>query len=297
MRILLTGATGFIGSAFLRVALAEGHEIAGLVVPSEPVPSLPSGQAVRWLRGTLAEAPWAEIARFRPEACVHAAWIATPGAYLESPMNPQFVRWSREFIRRVQAVGVDYVLALGTCVEYRRGREPLSEDTTPLAPTSLYARCKNQMREQLEEDAASLGFTLGWGRVFYPYGVGEHPARLCSSLIRKLTAGEPVMLRTPDSTKDYLHIRDLADALLLVTERRFRGCINLGTGVGITVRALAQMLAGALDRIGLVTEAQSPERDPLDFVVAEASRLRSLGWQPRVSLNEGLRELIGSLGA
>jgi dTDP-6-deoxy-L-talose 4-dehydrogenase (NAD+) len=192
---------------------------------------------------------------------------------------------------------VDYVLALGTCVEYRMGHELLSEDTSPLAPTSLYARCKNQLREQLEEDAASRGFTLGWGRVFYPYGIGEHPARLCSSLIRKLAAGEPVVLRTPDSTKDYLHIRDLAAALLLVTERRFRGCVNLGTGIGISVRALAQMLAGALDRMGLVTEAPSPERDPLDFVVADARRVRSLGWQPRVPLGEGLRELIGSLGA
>jgi len=295
MRILLTGATGFIGSAFLRLALAQGQEIAGLVIPQEPLPKLPSGHTVRWLRGTLAEAPWEDIADFRPQVCVHTAWITTPGEYLESPSNHDFVRWSRAFIRRVRDTGAGYVLALGTCIEYRIEPRPLSEATTPLAPESTYARCKNELREQLEEDATVLGFALGWGRVFYPYGVGEHPSRLCSSLIRKLNAGEPVVLCTPNSTKDYISVRDLAAALLLVTERRFRGCINLGTGVGVTVRAIAQTLATALNCHELVEEAPAAGPDPLGHVVADATRLRSLGWQPQVPLEEGLRELIGSL--
>ncbi|MEI9864251.1 MAG: NAD-dependent epimerase/dehydratase family protein [Limisphaerales bacterium] len=53
------------------------------------------------------------------------------------------------------------------------------------------------------------GWQFCWGRVFYPYGVGEHPARLCSSLIQKLQRGEKLVLKTPHSRKDYIYIEDL----------------------------------------------------------------------------------------
>ncbi len=80
MRILVTGASGFIGSAFCRLALGHGHEIAGLMLPTETPPAhVPASTHMHWLKGTLAEPPWPAIERFRPEVCVHFAWIATPG--------------------------------------------------------------------------------------------------------------------------------------------------------------------------------------------------------------------------
>jgi nucleoside-diphosphate-sugar epimerase len=80
MRILVTGATGFIGSAFCRVARKAGHELAGLMLPTEQPPAdLRGRQGLTWLAGSLAEPPWPGIESFHPEACVHFAWIATPG--------------------------------------------------------------------------------------------------------------------------------------------------------------------------------------------------------------------------
>src|SRR6185503_1711084 len=103
----------------------------------------------------------------------------------------------------------------------------------------------------------------------YPYGVGEHPARLCSTLIQKFRRGEKLVLKTPNSTKDYIYIEDLADAILLTVEKRFTGTINWGTGRGISVRAIADTLAGMLGRPELVEEISPVERDPLGFVVAD----------------------------
>ena len=217
MRILVTGATGFIGSAFCRLALSHGHEIAGLMLPTETPPfpgapaSLPaSGEKARtpagmpalpgrmlWLKGTLADLPWRAIERFQPEVCVHFAWIATPGVYLESPENEDYLRWSLDLARRLRGLGTNHIVGVGTCIEYQITNAPLSETHTPVAPTTLYARCKNALREALEAEARRDGWHFCWGRVFYPYGVGEHPARLCSALIQKLRRGEKLVLKTP----------------------------------------------------------------------------------------------------
>ena len=186
---------------------------------------------------------------------------------------------------------------MGTCIEYQIGNEVLSEERTPIAPATTYARCKNELRLQLEQAAAAAGSGFCWGRVFYPYGPGEHPSRLCSSIIAKLSRGEAVELKTPDSTKDYIYIDDLAAALLTVVEQRFSGSINLGTGSGVSVRDIAETLGGLMGKPQLVAETQPAEADPLAFVVADGTRLRGLGWRPATDLRTGLEKLLAALQA
>src|SRR6266404_6202594 len=136
MRILLTGATGFIGSAFIRLALTRGHRIAGLVTPSSSIPDQPPpGKELVWLRGSLDQAPWDAISAFAPEVCVHTAWITTPGIYLESPENEFFRDASLRFLTRFREFG-SHIVGLGTCVEYQITGRPFSEEITPLLPTT-----------------------------------------------------------------------------------------------------------------------------------------------------------------
>jgi len=292
MKILVTGATGFIGSVFSRLALNRGHTIAGMMLPKETPPAhVPVNDKMIWLKGALAELPWPEIEKFKPDVCVHFAWIATPGVYLESPENEDYLRWSLDLVQRLRGIGTNHIVGVGTCIEYKITNTPLCEDTTPVDPTTLYSRCKNALRETLEAEARRDGWSFCWGRVFYPYGVGEHPARLCSALIQKFRRGEKLMLKTPHSTKDYIYIEDLAEAILLTVEKKFTGAINWGTGQGISVRQIADTVAAMLGHPELVEEVTPSEADPLGFVVADATRLHSLGWHPRHTLKLGLAKL------
>jgi len=294
MRILVTGARGFIGSAFCELALAQGHVVAGLIRPTASGRK-PEMRSITWLQGTLEAPPWQAIRAFGPEACVHAAWIATPGVYLQAPENELYFQWSLAFLKHLASFGVGYLAVLGTCIEYQLGPEPLSEDYTPLAPTTPYAEWKNRLRMGLEQELNQTQTALGWARVFYPYGVGEHPARLASSMIQALRRGEPIVLKTAQSTKDYIYIEDLARALLMVVATRFAGSINLGTGQGVTVQQLASTVADFVGRPELVSVAKTPTPDPFACVVANASRLRSLGWEPKVTLETGVRRLLDHL--
>ena len=294
MNLLVTGATGFIGAAVVRLALARGHRVAALT--RTPRPDERDG-SLRWLPGTMESPPWELIARFAPDSCLHAAWIAEPGVYLESPLNEDHLRWSVDFFRRLAALGVPHALGLGTCIEYRITGQPLREDS-PLEPTFLYARCKDALRRTVEAEIVGDTFRFAWGRVFYPYGPGEHPARLCSALARKLLAGETLDLKTPASTKDYIFIDDLAAAGLAVIEQRLAGPVNLGTGEGATVREIAHTIGRLLGKEHLVSESATPAHDPLYHVVADAHRLRAEAqWQPTWALGAGLRATVQSTAA
>jgi nucleoside-diphosphate-sugar epimerase len=102
-------------------------------------------------------------------------------------------------------------------------------------------------------------------------------------------------LKTPRSTKDYIYIDDVAYALLLLLEKKFEGDVNLGTGQGITIYDLAQSVAKMLGKTDLVQAAGAEGEDPLGYVVADSTRLRSLGWSPQFDLERGLATLAQAI--
>ncbi len=294
MKLLVTGASGFIGKAVLKHAAKEGWEVAALIRAEQTETLRTAYPRLTPIVGRMEAPPWQAIERFAPTAAFHAAWIATPGVYWTSPDNLQHLEWSNRFLTRLLDMGIDRAMVLGTSAEYRWGGSPLSE-TAALEPNSLYARSKCQLYERLEAPFAKKNVRLAWGRVFYPYGAGEPPQKLCSAMASKLLRGERVELRTPWSEKDYIHISDLAGAICLVLNQGFTGPINLGTGRGVRVFDLVRTIARAAgvdeSRIGISEDATATA----DHAVADITALRGLGFEPQVTLDDGLKQLVDSL--
>lgn len=294
MKILLTGGTGFIGQAFIGAALEHDHEVLALVRPGK-FPPAGLRDRVRWATGSMDAPPWKTISDFCPDSLVHAAWITTPGAYWESSENHQWLEWSRSFIQRLRALGPVHIVGLGSCAEYQLGSQPMSETLTPIAPATNYGRCKDALRCWLDTEAVAQSSGHCWARVFYPYGPGEDPARLCSVAIRRLRLGQPVENRAPQRISDYIFIEDLATALVSLVESRYQGTINLGTGHGVSVEQIVQTIATELGVPALMDVPVAARGKPLECVVANAARLRGLGWQPRFDLQAGIKRMISSV--
>lgn len=269
MRIFLTGQDGFIGGEILRQAREVGHEVMGLEKPYR-----------------MANIPWEEIRAFAPEVCIHCAWIATPGIYLDSPENVHHREWSMTMIRRLAAMGTKRFVVAGTCAEYGPSVQPLRETEQP-HPSTLYGREKNLLRIQLEEEALHSGFDLIWTRIFYPYGPGEHPDRLISFLIRNAISGKESPLKQPDAVRDYIHVQDIARAFLLLAEKSGPGIFNIGSGERVRLSSLRALVASAFGTGQNHAEFQESATVP-DNVVADISRISALGWNPRFDIKEGL---------
>jgi len=294
MRILVTGATGFLGRAFVRQALDAGHDVCALVRPARALSDPVSPARLTVCRGTLAAPPWEDLARFEAHSCVHTAWITAPGIYPESAENDRYRAESLAFLGGLFERGLDHAVAVGTSAEYRPSRVPLDEARSPLDPRTRYARAKHELHLALAERAAGAGTRLAWARIFQPYGVGEPPERVCSAVIRRLAAGERMTLDTPNAVRDWIHVDDAAAALLCLAESRAGAVVNIGSGVGRTVGSVALAIAGLLGRAELMV-TRPTEPDPLGPLVADPTRLRGFGWRPRVELEVGLASLIEHL--
>lgn len=292
MKIFVTGASGFIGREFCRLALSRGHELLGLQRDTR-IKLIDGCQSAP---GSLSDPPWDIIEAFRPDTVLHLAWITTPGLYLESPENEILAEQSAALFCGLIASGVQHIAGTGTCIEYAPSCSHLDENTSALASSFGYSRAKIETSRKLENISLEARTSWSWLRLFYPYGAGEHPRRMPSSLIRKLTAGDTVELKTPDSVKDYIHVTDAAEAILTVLEHQLTGPVNIGTGTGIRILELANAIAQVcgIDK-KMIKSAHPPAADPFPFTVAGTKKLQGAGWRPAVELNTGLESLRQSL--
>ena len=271
MRIFLTGQEGFIGRALSKLAVKNGHEVLGLERPF-----------------CMENPSWDAIASFSPDTCIHAAWIATPGEYTASPLNALHRRWSADLIRGLAKSGIDHVVVLGTCAEYAPSDSPLLEEGSPLSPSNLYAREKAALHNDLVRMERELGFTHSWARIFYPYGPSEHPQRLISSLIRGWETGKPLHLNNPQCVRDYIHLEDVATALLFIAEQQLVGAVNVGTGTGVRLGEMDSLIR---ERMGIPRESSVSLTDSSglnDSVVADIKKLKSLGWNSQYDIRSGI---------
>ena len=281
MRILITGATGFVGSHVAVACLRDGWEVGALVLPGEETVCQErfDGEVVAF-PGTLAAPPWPDLEAWRAETCIHCAWVATPGEYLQSPLNWDFLEWSKAFLRRLAANGTRRFVGVGSCAER------LLPALGAAAPA--YARAKDELRQFML--GGMQGASAVWARLFYPYGEGEARERLVSSLIAAFEAGRSFLLKCPGVRKDYIHVDDAAAALAALAGAGTTGTVDVGTGTGTRLGDLATRVAEGFGRPELLVLGE--ETDPLGDMVADPTPLQGLGWNPGVPLAQGLAEMV-----
>ncbi len=295
MKILLTGASGFVGAHLARALLARGHTVRAVYLPTDDTARL-DALAPRTERLPIDLSAADESALDRAldgaDACVHAAWYAVPGRYLTAPENVSCLDMSIRLLRVAARRRVARFVGIGSCAEYDLSAGDLDE-RTPLRPTTLYAAAKASLFMLGEQLAAADGLSFAWCRLFYLYGPFEPPRRLVSDLFAHVLAGEPVPVTHGRQIRDFLHIADAASALAAVAESDARGAVNIGSGAPVAVREIVETAARLTGRSDLIHWGARAENllDP-PRVVAINSKLKQLGWSPAFTLEEGLRDTM-----
>ncbi len=225
-RIVLTGATGFVGAHVVPALQARGYEVHAL--GRRP----PSG-AVAFHQVDLLDANAVRGAMFAIGAShlLHLAWYAEPGLYWHSPANLDWVAATLALVRVFREAGGARAVVAGTCAEYAWGPERLGEDGC-CAPATLYGAAKDGTRRILAAYASESGLSFAWGRLFFLYGPGEKPGRLVSDAFRALSSGERFATSQGHQRRDFSHVADVAEAFaaLVDTDGRRSGQHRLGRG-------------------------------------------------------------------
>lgn len=291
-RLLVTGVTGFLGSHCLRLMLESGYDEVHAVSRSGSGPEAPT---LTWHAADLRDAAAAVrlIEAVCPTHLFHAAWIATPGVYLTSPENIDWMQATVALVRAFAGQGGRRFVGVGTSAEYAQCNAPCEEDGTLLSPEFVYGHTKVATWHAVQAIAETCKMQAVWGRLFLPYGPGDLPQRLIPATLAKLRAGEPMQLSSGRQQRDFVYAPDAAKMLVGLLNSTATGAFNIGSGVPRTVRSVIEALADRLNSRELLQFGVIPARawEP-PMLVANMGKLGELGLHAHTPMALALDGLI-----
>ncbi len=305
MKVLLTGASGFLGQYVLRLlqqsaipVVAVGRNRPGGLTESLSGSSCGSRSGSRFVPvDLLATTDFASLAQQAGAShLLHLAWVTEHGRYWTSPLNFRWVDASTRLVQAFCEAGGQHVVVAGSCAEYAWGEGPCIEDITPLAPSTVYGVAKDATRRLVEVLCAQCGVRCAWSRVFFPFGAGEGAARLLPRLIETLQGSAAPFGVNANAYRDFLHVEDVAQALLALLRTGASGSYNISSGQPLRIGELVRLLARLLGQDASRVLDQPPERaaEPA-ALVGDNRKLEALGWRPQRTLLQGLEETLRGL--
>lgn len=296
-RVLLTGASGFIGQQCLEELPLLGYEVHAV---SRRRFSGARSHVVWHQHDLLENKPDTLLEKVRPSHLLHLAWCVTPGAYWTSPENLRWVGASLALIRAFRERGGERFVGAGTCAEYDwTGDGHLAELATERRPATLYGACKDALRRIIASYGAQTGLSYAWAHFFFMYGPMEPPGRFVSSVVAGLLGGERPRCTIGTQVRDFLHVRDVAGAITALLDSPVQGPVNIASGVPVSLRDVVRQIEvevgmpGRTELGALPTPTDAPPR-----LTASTERLFSeVGWQPHYTLETGIRQTVASVRA
>jgi nucleoside-diphosphate-sugar epimerase len=290
-RVLVTGASGFIGWHCLARLAARGYEVHAVSTSARVSPD------VQWHVADLLREPEAValLAQVRPTHLLHLAWIVRPGDFLSSPLNWPWVGASVAILRAFGDNGGVRAVFTGSCAEYDQTAGRCRERQTAIAPATVYGASKAALGVVLPAFAAQHGVaSTAWARLFYLYGPREHRERIVPSAILALQRNHPFACTSGTQIRDFMYVVDAADALVALLDSEVAGPVNVASGTPASLRDVLTLIGQQLGREQLLQFGARPPaaREP-PVLTADVTRLgQEVGWSSPTPLDEGVRRTI-----
>jgi nucleoside-diphosphate-sugar epimerase len=241
MKVLVTGATGFVGRHVVDALLARGHQVVASARDEQKARTLPWFDRVKFVPVDIhAGIEQAELMFDSPDAVVHLAWPGLPN-YHASFHFEQNLPAAYAFLKALINGGVKHVLVAGTCFEYGMRNGELTESMPPL-PENSYAVSKDALRQFLMILSREVPFTLQWARLFYMHGPGQSSRSLLAQLDAAIDRGDKEFpMSGGEQLRDYLPVESVARSLAeLLDCHNLQGIVNICSGSPISVRSLTE---------------------------------------------------------
>lgn len=241
MRIMVTGATGFVGRHVVKELIACGHTVVAIARDIKRAQEMPWFDRVEFIQCDL-HADFGSLLQPEclPDAIVHLAWPGLPN-YRDFFHINRNLPADLVFLESAVKAGVPHLLVAGTCLEYGMQYGPLTEEMET-CPTTPYGFAKDALRKALELLQKERPFTFQWMRLFYMYGEGQNENSLLAQLDRAINEGQAIFnMSKGDQLRDYLPIKDVAENFAFVLENtQLEGVINCCSGKPTSVSDLVQ---------------------------------------------------------
>jgi len=296
-KIVITGATGMIGSAIVRCALEQGIDVLCIIrKDTSRFGNLPKSERLKIVYADISEYAQLDI-KGSYDVFYHLAWIKTSAASRDDvDTQVDNIQYTLDAVHFAKHLGCKKFIGAGSQAEYGIVSKPLKSDT-PVNPESGYGIAKYAAGKLSRLLCSQLGLQFNWVRILSVYGPHDGLNSLIMYTIHELQAGH-----SPEFTKcgqiwDYLYCDDAAKALLAIGKNGVDGkTYPLGSG---GKKKLSKYLEIIRDIIApeIVLQLGKKEYYPHQpmYLCADISELTSdTGWKPQISFEEGIRNIISS---
>jgi UDP-glucose 4-epimerase len=303
MRVVVTGASGFMGRALIHALLAQGHSVIATAAGSTRSIDHPR---LRWEGLDLGEpnAGW-KLILGGADVIYHLAWSTVPSEASRAPVEDARVNivGSLSLIQAVRdaqpAARIVFASSGGT-VYGALSTIPATEDH-PLRPMSAHGVSKLAVESYLEVARRESGLSSISLRIGNLYGPGQSRDRMFGAVTQfalRALFGEPIRIFGDGSvTRDYVFIDDVVDALTLAGNSCHTGPFNIGTGVGHSLNDVAKIVAAEAGH-ELAIERLGGRAFDVPVSILDPSRANAaLGWQARMTFKEGVRKTLDAMRA
>lgn len=297
MKAIITGATGFIGTALCREMMQNGHEVVAIIRPgSAKKEKLQFGENIRGGLSVL-EIPLGkleDLAAVISDADVffHLAWNGSSGGARED-FDAQYanIGYTAAAVRVAKKCGCKKFVGAGSQAEYGVVQGTAEEDRTPPKPFMMYGAAKLSACHMGRLVAEQEGIAFVWPRIYSVYGVGENPGTLVNYVMDTLRKGEIPELSPCENMWNFLYITDCVRGLRMLAEsENARGVFHIASK---DTRLLKEYVAEVRDLITPGAELRfgakpaNPERT--FWLQPDVTKLEKIGFQPEVPFAEGIR--------
>lgn len=295
-RVLVTGASGFVGLPLVAALAAEGVRVEALGYRNVG-PELPG---VRWHRVDLHHSGDVRLLlrELRPAVLVHCAWYVEHGRFWSAPDNRVWLDVSFELAMRFFETGGRRFVGIGTCAEYAsqdvNDNMPWPE-SRKIDPVTIYGQAKAELwRRLLALAERRPGAQVAWARLFHLFGASEPPGRLVPSIALSVLAGREACCGSGRLVRDFSSVRFAAGALAALACSQVTGPVNIGSGQPRSIASLSRMVAHLAGRPELLRLGVLPDRSgDVPVMVADTRRLRlEVGHRVRPVIGDDLRRVI-----
>ena len=286
--IAILGANGFLGSPIADLLEEKGWE----VITFSRTVSASSGK--QRIHADLFEEESLRRALLisRPNVVLSTAWDTEHGKFWTNESNVSYRDSTLKFAELSFQAGAETFIGLGSRCEYGTSPGYCNASVSPLISNDLYSKSKIETGIALKEIGERFGGQTQWARIFQAFGPNEKVERFVPGLIAKLQNNEKFPIRTPNCKMDWIHTEDIASAIVYALENKLDHFVDIGTGVGTSVKELSELICEEFDLDASLLDftAQIPNHE-MTAVVDSASQLLSHGWQPAKSLKKRIRSL------
>jgi nucleoside-diphosphate-sugar epimerase len=297
MRLLVTGATGFLGAHLLQRLAGEDDEVAVLVRPGADAWRIePLRSRLKEIVGDLSKPDSYKdsVKEFAPEAVAHLAWSGVGNRHRNDVSQiEENLYGTLELLKVAREAGCGVWLGLGSQAEYGPLNARIKEDA-PTRPTTLYGATKLSACVLCEQLCRQLDVRFVWLRLFSSYGPMDDPGWMIPQLILKLLGRARPALTEGTQRWDYIYAADVAEAIYLTLKTpEASGVFNLGSGEAHALRRIVEHIRDLIDPSLALGFGEVPFReDQVMHLEADTSRLHARSPAERVPLAEGLAKTV-----